>query len=230
MSERTDRRRAERRDRILDVAERIIVTDGFDGMTMESVAEAADVAVGTPYLHFKNKNALCVAVLARLLRQVGTAEMEQAARCETGSEKLLACRNAISDFIIKYPEKWKAMRELRQHIDYSDVGDKDTAELVELFNQYVLSVARFYREAIKEGTVRPDVDPEVAALFLYQALIISVDIPPHIKVSLKMNGITPERWLEGTDNLLTMATHAKRPNAITGPKPLAGRSHKPIKN
>lgn len=206
-----DRKRAERRDRILDVAERIIATDGVDGMTMESVAKAADVAVGTPYLHFKNKNALCVAVLARLLRQVGTAEMEQAARCETGSEKLLACRKAISDFIKKCPEKWKAMRELRQHIDYSDAGDENTAGLLELYNQYVLRVAGFYREAIKEGTVRPDVDPEVAALFVYQALILSVDIPPYIKMALKMNGITPERWLEGTDNLLTMATHTKLP-------------------
>lgn len=217
MSERMDRKREERRVKILDVAEKMIATRGISGTTMEEVAREADVAAGTTYLHFKNKNALCAAVLARLLREAAATEAEAAAPCKTGSEKLLAYRKALAGFMAENPEKRDALRQLRR-IDFS-ATDAEVLELVKEYNRVVQLVAGFYREGMEEGAVRPDLDPVPTAIFLQLALMTATDLTPLLKAVLQLNDIRPERWAAVTDDLLTAATHTPQPK----PEPKSGK-------
>jgi len=203
-----DRKREERRSRLLDVAEKMIAAKGIEGMTMEEVARAADVAAGTTYLHFKNKNALCAAVLARIVKQAAAAEAEAAESCETGSEKLLAYRKALAGFSARHPEKREVMRQLRR-IDF-DEEDADARELISEYNRVAQLVAGFYHEGIEEGTIRPGLDPVPAAIFLQLALTTASDLPKWLIAVLRMNDVDPGRWANVTDDLLTAATHAPR--------------------
>jgi AcrR family transcriptional regulator len=50
------------RQRILDAAARVFEEKGFADTRMNDIAAAADVAVGSIYLHFKTKEALCAAL------------------------------------------------------------------------------------------------------------------------------------------------------------------------
>ena len=210
MSERMDRKREERKNRILDVAEQMIAAKGIDGMTMEDVAREADVAAGTTYLHFKNKNSLCASVLARLLREATATEAKAATSCNTGSEKLLAYRKALAEFLLQNPGKREVMRQLRR-IDFSAVDDPEVIELVKEYNRVVQIVAGFYCEGIEEGAIRPDLDPVPTAIFLQLALTTASDITPLLKTVLELNDIEPRRWARVTDDLITMATHTVRP-------------------
>lgn len=58
---RTDRRKAATRDRILRAADRLFAEQGYEATSMEGIAEAADVAVRTIYLHFRSKAAMLLA-------------------------------------------------------------------------------------------------------------------------------------------------------------------------
>ncbi len=60
---RRERRKGETRSRLLDVAERLFGEKGFEATTVEEIAEAADVAKGTFFNYFENKNALIFAVV-----------------------------------------------------------------------------------------------------------------------------------------------------------------------
>lgn len=60
-STRTDRRRAATRERILRAADRLFAERGYEATSMEGIAEAADVAVRTIYLHFPSKAAMLLA-------------------------------------------------------------------------------------------------------------------------------------------------------------------------
>jgi AcrR family transcriptional regulator len=206
MGERMDRKKEERRNRILDVAERAMATKGVNGMTMEEVAREADVAIGTQYLYFRNKNSLCAAVIVRLLRQVGETQIREAARFNTGSERLLAYRTALYDFIVMNPMRWKAIRQMRA-MDLSDDSDENVKELLTLFNRSVQNVAQYYRDGMEEGAIRPEVDPVPAAIFLVQAMVNSVELSPLGKAMLRMNEVDDTRWQKATNDLLTMATH-----------------------
>ena len=57
--------RAERADRILDVAAELLHRFGYRRLTMDDIAEQAGVGKGTVYLHWKTREALFVAVILR---------------------------------------------------------------------------------------------------------------------------------------------------------------------
>ncbi len=65
-SRRTERARESRR-KVLEEAHRLLVTDGFAGMRLADVAEAAGVSVETVYKQFRNKGGLLKAAYDVLL-------------------------------------------------------------------------------------------------------------------------------------------------------------------
>ncbi|MCU0693625.1 MAG: TetR/AcrR family transcriptional regulator [Polyangiaceae bacterium] len=56
--ERRQREREQRRDRVLDTAERLFLERGFDAVTMHDVAAQAEVGEGTLHVYFKHKHDL----------------------------------------------------------------------------------------------------------------------------------------------------------------------------
>lgn len=65
-SDRRARQAAARLDQILDAAARLFAERGFHRTTTRDIAEAADIAEGTLYNYFTNKNDLLFSILARL--------------------------------------------------------------------------------------------------------------------------------------------------------------------
>lgn len=66
---------------ILDAAEQVFGTHGFDGASMRAIAELADVAQALLHYHFKNKEALYEAVFERraaVIRTVRQQHLEEA--------------------------------------------------------------------------------------------------------------------------------------------------------
>jgi TetR/AcrR family fatty acid metabolism transcriptional regulator len=63
---RRQRRINHRRNQILDAAARLFAERGFHRTTTRDIAEAADVSEGTLYNYFESKDALLLAILARL--------------------------------------------------------------------------------------------------------------------------------------------------------------------
>lgn len=59
---RVARRRARVRERILEVAERLMDARGVEGVTIDDIADAADIARRSFYHHFESKHALLVPI------------------------------------------------------------------------------------------------------------------------------------------------------------------------
>lgn len=70
---RRERKRQEKLDHIAQTAHRLFETHGYDAVTMEQLAEAADVAKGTLYSHFPVKEA----VLAHWIHMQLEQDLEQ---------------------------------------------------------------------------------------------------------------------------------------------------------
>jgi len=58
-TEKTTRKKAETRQRILNAAHQIVATSGFRALSMQKVAEKAEVASGSLYRYFASKAELC---------------------------------------------------------------------------------------------------------------------------------------------------------------------------
>jgi len=66
--ERREREKDIRRKQILEAAEKVLLSKGFDGATMEDIAQQAELSPATLYLYFKNKEELYTYLNLRILR------------------------------------------------------------------------------------------------------------------------------------------------------------------
>jgi TetR/AcrR family fatty acid metabolism transcriptional regulator len=68
--DRSDRASGDKRERILDAAERIFARHGFFAARVSEIAKEAGVADGTIYLYFKSKDDLLISLFERRMTQV----------------------------------------------------------------------------------------------------------------------------------------------------------------
>ncbi len=72
----------ERKNEILDVAERLFTTKGFDGTSTGDILEEIGIARGTLYYHFKSKEEILDAMISRMMERLLENAKEIAARKE----------------------------------------------------------------------------------------------------------------------------------------------------
>ncbi|NKB89385.1 MAG: TetR family transcriptional regulator [Acidobacteria bacterium] len=88
VSSAASRRATDRREAILDAAERVFAREGFHGATVGAIARECGVADGTLYNYFAGKRALVDGLLDRLADAEGT-RLRLGSRAEVGFADLL---------------------------------------------------------------------------------------------------------------------------------------------
>lgn len=98
----TQRERVENKeDLIIAAAYELFAAQGFAKTTMSDIAARAQVAEGTLYLYFNNKNALARSVLAAFYERLTAAAQKGVAKCSTTSQRLEFLARHHLDNIIK---------------------------------------------------------------------------------------------------------------------------------
>lgn len=85
---RRERKRLEQLDRLADIAWEMFAAEGFEAVTMERIAEVADVSKVTLYRHFPVKEALLRHVFHRELREAWPEIQEELGRAAPGWARL----------------------------------------------------------------------------------------------------------------------------------------------
>ena len=103
---RRQREREQRYQSILDAAERCFARDGYHKASVEQIADAAEVSVGTVYFYFKNKEDLLIPLLNDIgyqLRDLLGREFRKADGSLEGMRR--AGRVFFEEFCPHYPER-----------------------------------------------------------------------------------------------------------------------------
>jgi len=108
VKERREREKSETRDKILDAARELFITEGFEGVSMRKVAEKIEYSPTAIYVHFADKEELfrelCHQDYARL------AQVFQSSVMPTDPVERLKQIGAIYiDFGTRYPHHYKFM-------------------------------------------------------------------------------------------------------------------------
>jgi AcrR family transcriptional regulator len=207
------RKKKEKQNAIVKAAEKIIAEYGMEKMTMDQVAAEADVAKGTIYLYFKNKGSLLAAVNAELNKEANEYMKERMDLCPGGSEKVRAMGQATVEFFMRNPQKWKAITELYQ-MKVHDPEDPHVQEFMQVTNEMVHMMADAYRQGIKEGTIREDLDPVTTAIYNRMAWGNAFTPTTEQKMLLKWNKISQERYLTVASGLIVRSTHKVLPEDL----------------
>ncbi|MFK0241182.1 TetR/AcrR family transcriptional regulator [Microbacterium sp. NPDC090281] len=152
----------DRRDRILDAAEQLVLAHGFDSMSVASIADDAGIGKGAVYLEFAGKREILDALLQR-----GTARMNERVSRELGDHPRLssayrASARALSDDALM----------TAAFLDDRGVLGAHVAEVTDgRYRERQRRVVEWLRGLQDQGEIVADVDVEALALALSSASI-----------------------------------------------------------
>jgi AcrR family transcriptional regulator len=115
----------DRRRRILDATLALASKGGYDAVQMRTVAERADVALGTLYRYFPSKIHLLVSALAREFERTQDRVDRAALRGDTGYERVLHMIGGITKAMQRDPQLTEAMTRAFMFADASAAAEVD---------------------------------------------------------------------------------------------------------
>lgn len=165
---RTERRKLRTAGAILEAAERLFLTRGYTATTMEDLSAAADVAVGSIYAHFGDKEGVYAALVDRALDLDKRYADEGFAAGNSPLERLVGIGEGYLRFAREHPAFFRLFRFPPPDRPSAQEAPGSAARIGERISTEVARMAGLLREAAEEGVIRP-VDPEPMARFIWAA-------------------------------------------------------------
>ena len=165
--ERREREREQRRNDIIDAAEKVFFSKSMITATMDEVAEVAELSKGTLYLYFKSKEDLYFAINARGLRILEQMFRDALTKSSIGLEKIRATGQTYYEFYKKYPDYFHAMIYYDLRENKSNIDESCAEECFDQGEKTLQVVAEAIQIGIQDGSIRADVDPFKTAVILW---------------------------------------------------------------
>ena len=152
----------DRRARILDAAERMVLGEGFDSMSVAAIARAAGIGKGAVYLEFAAKRDILDALLQR-----GTARIADAVARTAGPQPSLSALYRATAAALLDDELMTAAFLDDAGVLGAHVATQPTSRYRTRHEQVVSGI----RDLQRQGRIVPDVEPEALALALSSATL-----------------------------------------------------------
>ncbi len=156
----------ETRQRLMQAASELILEVGFEAMTTAAVAKRAGVSEGAIYRHFPSKEALAEAVFADIWRIFNAYLEEHLPARERPKERLDAFFRTTLTALDALMPTYGALSQ-QDHLHYAAKRCPAAPQLPDGAKDYVGLLEESIRLAREAGHVRPEVDPRIAAHFLF---------------------------------------------------------------
>jgi len=176
VKERREREKSETREKILDAARELFVTEGYEGVSMRRVAEKIEYSPTAIYVHFADKeelfHELCRQDFARLQAVMQSAEMPA-----DPIERLRQIGRSYIQFGVRFPNHYVFMFMTPHLPQEPDEEDREIMGNPEK-DAYAM-LKRAVQEAINAGCFRDEVqDAELVSQTLWASVhgVISLNI------------------------------------------------------
>lgn len=168
------------RDRIVDAAARLFAERGFDGTSIQAVADAVGIRKPSLLYHFSSKEELRRVVLEQMLVRWKDDLPRVLAAAQSGKDRLHTLMTALLDFFVEQP--YRARLLIREMVDHPDA-------MRELFHEHLSPWTTLLTDAIRmgqeSGRVYEDVDAES---YIIQVVSMAVGVVATGDVTAAMLG------------------------------------------
>jgi AcrR family transcriptional regulator len=203
--EEKDRRRAE----ILDAAEAVAATEGWDAMTMDQVARKARLSRALLYVYFKDKTDLMFGIDERALQLLKQRFEEAVARHQRGIDRIEAFGRAYVAVSQEFPVYFEVLS--RCNLISTEQVDPATNEGRSLMcgDAVFDLMVETLEGGIRDGSIRPDIGPPgVVAISLWGFVHGVVQIATTKEQILAHRGVAVDKLMEQS---LAMAVKSLAP-------------------
>lgn len=167
IAERREREKEQRKNDIINAAERVFFSKGHENATMDDVADEAELSKGTLYLYFKNKEDLYLAIHLRGNKILHSLFEKATASQKYGLDKTRAIGHAYVEYFQKYPDYFNAMIYYESRVINFDDKDSVAVECLLEGKTTLETLINAIVTGIKDGSIRSDIDPVKAAITLW---------------------------------------------------------------
>lgn len=143
------------RERIVEQATRLFAERGFDGVSLQSIADAVGVRKPSLLYHFPSKDALRDEVMDRMLGHWEKELPRILAAAQTGKDRFKSGLGALVTFFTDNPDRARLV--VREMLDQPG---KVRDILGDQFQPWTRMITDYIRMGQQAGSVRVDVDPE----------------------------------------------------------------------
>ncbi len=195
---RKEREREIRRKDIIDAAKMLFFNKGYENVSMNDIAQEAEMARGTLYQYFKNKNDIYAAIAIRAALIL--ADMfKDVAKDQTGIEKIKSLSRTYYEFYKKHTGYYHAYY-------HSGVFDYHSTPQMEKLKKIRKMNYQFVVDALKEGiadkTIRHDIDPVATTLIMLSMSNNVNNIIPVTQMYMDEYGLTQDELFENNLELV----------------------------
>ncbi|MDT3403842.1 TetR/AcrR family transcriptional regulator [Mucilaginibacter terrae] len=172
-----EKEKIDKRDHILDVAERVFAEHGFDGSSTRLISGEAGVNMAMLNYYFGSKEGLLVALFER--RTSAFRSLIQ----NIGKNENISAWQKITEYVDAYINRVFNSNNCFQKVIHQEMIIRRTGELADRINdmimQNVLELRKILHEGIEHGEFKSDIDTEmvVATVFGIKSQLINA---PHV--------------------------------------------------
>jgi len=171
ISERRERERKKRRNEIIDAAERVVFSEGFEHATMDAVAQEAELSKATIYLYFKSKEDLYFAIFMRGQERLFNMVDDALQRLRSTQKKLEAFLKTVVDFQKKYPDYFNAFYYFLTHRIEVSEDSEDRKKNEEMDRIYLGKWMDLIKRGKEEGLIRHNLRAVDSVLLIWMQLV-----------------------------------------------------------
>lgn len=169
------------RAQILTHATRLFAEQGYDGTSVQEIADAVGIRKPSLLYHFKSKDALRENVIAEMLAHWNAVLPGLLLKAST-EERFDATMEALTEFFIEDPDRARLF--LRETLDRPD---SMKAMLGQFVQPWVNLLGEQLERAKEQGLVRRDVDPAAYAVEVITMAVAGTAVIDTLDVILPKN-------------------------------------------
>jgi len=153
---------------ILDAACRVVAQHGFQGATIDRVAEGASIAKGTVYLYFHNKDELLKAAVEQGIETFTNQIRAEVTEVKAPLEKLRRFVEASLELSDAHRDFFKTLLLERNFLAASP-NHPEAAQMLDLYLAHIHFIEEIIQEGVHAGVLRSH-NVEAAAFALNEAI------------------------------------------------------------
>jgi TetR/AcrR family transcriptional regulator len=167
---RKERERQNKRDLIIDSALHVMQGKGFEHVTMDEIAEAAEIGKGTLYLYFKSKTVLYLAISERGSRMLND-QLAKVLLLELPGISLIEKMGfTYLNFIRENPLYFTAFNYFEQVLNEGKMADNPIMEQCENHAVEAMTyIVRALQIGMQDGSIKKSFDPKELGIIIWGA-------------------------------------------------------------
>lgn len=186
---RKERERVARKESIIDAAEEVIRSKGFNNSTMDEIAEKAELGKGTLYLYFNSKTSIYLAICERGSRLLNQKMAKVITMDLNGIEMVEEMGHIYLDFIQMNPIYFHAFNFFENSLSENKLIESGIVdELQEQGVEAMTYIVRALQIGMQDGSIRDTYDPRELGIIFWGASrgVIQVAFMKENRKSLKI--------------------------------------------